>query len=74
MKKSKILALIPQNLVIYHTRNLCHCIKNTLFYLWLKYEAIWTNIVSPKHWILFDKFVQWDMAPKLSFRTFKDMF
>jgi hypothetical protein len=40
MKKSKILALIPQNLVIYHTKNLCHHIKHILFYLWLKYGTI----------------------------------
>jgi hypothetical protein len=40
MKKSKILTLIPQNLVIYHTKNLCHHIRHTLFYLWLKYGAI----------------------------------
>ncbi len=32
MAKSKILALIPQNLVIYHTKNLCHYIEHTLFY------------------------------------------
>jgi len=29
MKKSKILASIPQNLVIYHTKNLCHHIEHT---------------------------------------------
>jgi hypothetical protein len=46
MKKSKILALIPQNLVIYNTKNLCHHIEHTLFYLWFKYGASWKNIVS----------------------------
>jgi hypothetical protein len=47
MKKSKILTSIPQNLVIYHTKNLHYHIKHTLLYLWSKYGAIWTNIVSP---------------------------
>jgi hypothetical protein len=46
MKKSKILTSIPQNLVIYHIKNLCYHIDDTLFYLWLRYGAIWTNIVS----------------------------
>ncbi len=46
MKKSKILALIPQNLVIYHTKNLCHHIEHNLFSLWLKYGVIGINIVS----------------------------
>jgi hypothetical protein len=27
------------------TKNLCHQIEHTLFYLWLKYEAIQTNII-----------------------------
>jgi hypothetical protein len=41
MKKSKILALIPQNLMIYHTKILCHHIlEHTLFYLLLKYGTI----------------------------------
>jgi hypothetical protein len=40
MKKSKILTSIQQNLVIYHTKNLCHHIEHTLFYLWSKYGAI----------------------------------
>jgi hypothetical protein len=40
MKKSKILASIPQNLVIYHIKMLCHHIKHILFYLWLKYGTI----------------------------------
>jgi hypothetical protein len=40
MKKSKILASISQNLAIDHTKNLCHHIEHTLFYLWLKYEEI----------------------------------
>jgi hypothetical protein len=40
MKKYKILAPIPQNLVIDHTKNNCHHIEHTLFYLWLKYGAI----------------------------------
>jgi hypothetical protein len=30
----KILTLIPQNLVICHTKNLCHHIKYILFYFW----------------------------------------
>jgi hypothetical protein len=45
-KKSKILTLIPQNLVIYQTKNLCHRIEHTLFYLCSKNGAIWINIVS----------------------------
>jgi hypothetical protein len=40
MKKSKILTSIPQNLVIYHTKDLCHHIKHALFYLWSNYGAI----------------------------------
>jgi hypothetical protein len=41
MKKFKILTLIPQNLVIYHTENLCHHIlEHILYYLWLKYGTI----------------------------------
>jgi hypothetical protein len=40
MKKSKILASISQNLAIDHTKNLCHHIEHTLFYLWLKYGEI----------------------------------
>jgi hypothetical protein len=40
MKKSKILATIPQNLVIYHIKNLCHHIEHTLFYFLLKYGTI----------------------------------
>jgi hypothetical protein len=35
MKKSKILALVPQNLVIDDIKNVCHHIKHTLFYLWV---------------------------------------
>jgi hypothetical protein len=31
MKKSKILTSIPQNLVIYHIKILCHHIKHTLY-------------------------------------------
>jgi hypothetical protein len=46
MKKSKILGSIPQNLVIYHTKKLCHHIEHPLFYLWFKFEAIWINIAS----------------------------
>jgi hypothetical protein len=45
-EKSKILTSIPQNLVIYHTINLCHHIEYILFYLWFKYGTIWTNIVN----------------------------
>jgi hypothetical protein len=37
---------MPQNLVIYHTKNLCHHIKHILFYFLSKYGAIWTNITS----------------------------
>jgi hypothetical protein len=33
MKKIKILASISQNLVIYHTTNICHHIEHNLFYL-----------------------------------------
>jgi hypothetical protein len=40
MKKSKILASIPQNLAIDHIKKLCHQIEHTLFYLWLKYGEI----------------------------------
>jgi hypothetical protein len=46
MKKSKILASIPKNLVIYHTKKLCHHIEHILLYFWLKYGIIWTNIVN----------------------------
>jgi hypothetical protein len=40
MKKSKILTLVPQNLVIDHSKNLCHHIKHNLFYLWVYMEKI----------------------------------
>jgi len=33
-------------LVIYHTKYLCHYIKYILFYFWLKYGTIWTNIIN----------------------------
>jgi hypothetical protein len=46
MKKSKILASIPQNLMIYHIKNLCHHIEHISFYFWLVYGEIWTNIVN----------------------------
>jgi hypothetical protein len=39
-EKSNILTSIPQNLVIYHIKNLCHHIKRILLYLWSKYGAI----------------------------------
>jgi hypothetical protein len=35
MKKSKILTLVPQNLVIDHIKNVCHHIEHILFYLWV---------------------------------------
>jgi hypothetical protein len=44
--KNPILSSIQQYLVIYHTKKLCHHMKHTLLYLWLKYGTIWTNIVS----------------------------
>jgi len=40
MKKSKILTSIPQYLMIYHIKKLCHHIKHTLLHMWLKYGAI----------------------------------
>ncbi len=40
MKNFKILASIPKNLIIYRTKTLCHHIKHTSFYLWLKYGII----------------------------------
>jgi len=46
MKKSKIQTSIPQNLMIYHIKKLCHHIEHTLLYMSLKYGAIWTNIAS----------------------------
>jgi hypothetical protein len=61
-KKSKILTSIPQTLVIYHTKNLCHHIKHILFYLWLKYGEIGTNIASLIEFFSI-KNVQWDAAP-----------
>jgi hypothetical protein len=39
-------SLIPQNLVIYHTKHLYHHIKHIIFYVWLKYGAILINIAS----------------------------
>ncbi len=51
-KKYKILTSIPQNLVIYQIENLCHHIEHVLFYMWLKYGAIWTNIVIPIDYLL----------------------
>jgi hypothetical protein len=29
-----------KKIIFYHTKNLCHRIKHTLFYVWLKYGAI----------------------------------
>jgi hypothetical protein len=48
-KKSNFL-LIPQKLVIYHTKNLCNHLKHALFYLWLKceqFEQILLVLLSP---------------------------
>jgi hypothetical protein len=39
-KKLKILASISQNFMFYNIKILCHHVEHTLFYLWLKYEAI----------------------------------
>jgi hypothetical protein len=47
MKKKEILTSIPQNLVIYQIEYLCHHIEHVSIYMWLKYGAIWTNIVIP---------------------------
>jgi hypothetical protein len=33
--------------MIYHTKILCHHIEHILFFLWLKYGTIWTNISIP---------------------------
>jgi len=46
MKKIQDSKLVPQNLVIYHTKHLCCHVKHILFYLWLKYGAIWINIAN----------------------------
>jgi hypothetical protein len=72
-EKSKILTSLPQNLIICHTKNLCHHIEHTLFYLWLKYGKFWINIVNPIE-SFFNKTTQWDIVPKPSFKTIKDMF
>jgi hypothetical protein len=36
-----------KKLVFYITEILCHHVEHTLFYLWLKYESIWKNIIIP---------------------------
>ncbi len=40
MKKSKILASIPQNLMIYHIKKLSQYIEHIVLYMWLKYGTI----------------------------------
>jgi hypothetical protein len=45
MEKIEILTSIPKALEFDNTKNLCHHVKHTLFYMWLKYEVLWTNIV-----------------------------
>jgi hypothetical protein len=40
MKKIEILTSIPKALEFDNTKNLCHHVKHTLFYMWLKYEVI----------------------------------
>jgi hypothetical protein len=44
LKILEILSSFPWNLVLYKIRILFHYVKHILFYLWLKYEAIGTNI------------------------------
>jgi hypothetical protein len=45
MKIFKILISIPQNLLFYNTKTLCHHVEHILFYFLLEYETIITNIV-----------------------------
>jgi len=40
MKKFKILTSIPQILMIYHIKKLCHHIEDIVLYMWLKYGTI----------------------------------
>jgi len=40
MEKIKILTSIPKALEFDNTKKLCHQVKHTLFYMWLKYEVI----------------------------------
>jgi hypothetical protein len=72
MKKYKILTSISKTLMIDHTKNSCHHIENTLFYLWLKYGAIWTNITSPIE--SFSIKLCSETIFKPSFKTLKDVF
>jgi hypothetical protein len=51
MRKFKILGSISLILLFYKIKTLCPHVKHNLFYLWLRYEAIWTKIV-----ILVDSF------------------
>jgi hypothetical protein len=39
--------LIWKKSSFYNTKILCHHVEHILFYLWLKHESIWTNIVIP---------------------------
>jgi hypothetical protein len=50
MKKSKILAIVPQNLVIDHIKNVGHHIEHILLYLWVnmgKFEQILLILLNP---------------------------
>jgi len=40
MKKLQDTSITSTNLVIYHTKNLCHHIEHILFYFWFKYGTI----------------------------------
>jgi hypothetical protein len=51
MKKIQDSSINSQKMGFYFTKILCHHVQHTLFYVWFKYESIWTNIV-----ILVDSF------------------
>jgi hypothetical protein len=45
MKKIQIFSINSKKIIFYITKILCHHVEHTLFYLWLKYESIWTNVL-----------------------------
>jgi hypothetical protein len=74
MKKFKILSLIPQNIMFHNTTILCHHVEHNIFYLWLKYEAIFTNIVIDVDSFSTNLRTLPNMIPKPYLKTFKEFF
>jgi hypothetical protein len=69
----KILKLITHNLVVYNNKKLCHHVKHNLFYFWLEYESIWTNIDILLFHFFLSNYVD-GPNHKHCLRTLKDIF